>query len=51
MELLSLADIDRDDVVGEARFFEENRDFMPIGSRPVVKVDHGGAFVSLRRRQ
>ena len=40
LELLALADIDRVDRIGRVRLFEEQRDLVPVGRRPVIEVDH-----------
>jgi hypothetical protein len=39
-ELLALADVDRDDPIGDARLFQEDRDLVPVGRGPIVKIDH-----------
>ncbi|MNN72032.1 hypothetical protein D3C81_1880310 [compost metagenome] len=54
-ELLTLADVHRNDPVGQAGFFEHQGDFVSIGRGPVMQVDHGvgsceGAVVVLRHR-
>src|SRR4029077_17198870 len=41
LELLALADIDRDQLVFQPGFFEENRDFVAVRRGPVMYVDHG----------
>jgi hypothetical protein len=40
LELLTLADIDRDELVRQSGFFEENRDFVAVRRGPVMYVDH-----------
>ena len=50
VKLLTLADIDRFNVVAKSRLFEEHRDFMTVRCGPVVKVNHvsrSGFFESL----
>ena len=39
LELIALANVDRLDLVGNARFFAEDRDLVPVGCRPVVEFD------------
>src|SRR5471032_2515459 len=41
LELFALADMDRRDVIVEARLFKEQGDFVAVGRGPVVQVDHG----------
>src|SRR5208337_5532866 len=40
--LLPLSSIDRDDLVGEARFFEEEGDLGRVWRRVIVEADHSG---------
>jgi len=40
LELLAFADIDRNDVVLEPCFLEENRHLVTVRRRPVIKIDH-----------
>ena len=40
LELLALADIDRHDAIGMACLFQKDGDLVPVGRRPIVKVDH-----------
>ena len=40
LELLAGTDLHRNDAIGHPGFLEKHRDFVPVGSRPVVKVDH-----------
>ncbi|MNT17947.1 hypothetical protein D3C72_1531280 [compost metagenome] len=42
LELLALADMHGNKVVGDARFFQEHRHFVPVGRGPVIQVDHRG---------
>jgi hypothetical protein len=41
LELVALADIDREDLVLQSGLFEEHRDLVAVRRRPVVQVDHG----------
>src|SRR5438270_11585700 len=43
LELVALADIDRDRAVFEAAFLEHDRDLPAIRRRPVIKIDHRAA--------
>ena len=40
LELVTGADVDRVDLVGEARFLEKHRDLVAIRRRPVIEIDH-----------
>ena len=40
LELLAFADIDRNDVIFQSGFLEENRDFMAVRRGPIIDVDH-----------
>ena len=44
LELVAPADVDRVDVVGQAGFFEEQRDLVAVGRGPVIEIDHGGVL-------
>jgi hypothetical protein len=48
LELVALADVDREDLVGEPGLFEEYRDLVAVRRGPVIEIDHG-AFLSLMR--
>ena len=49
--LLALARVDRDDLVGEAGFFKEERDLGGVRSRVEIETDHNGSFGQCRRGQ
>jgi hypothetical protein len=40
-ELFALADVDRQDAVGQAGLFKEEGDLVAVGGGPVIEVDHG----------
>jgi hypothetical protein len=40
LELVATPDIERDDVVWKAALFEENGDFLAVGRRPLIEIDH-----------
>ena len=40
LELLALADVDREHLVGRAGLFEKDRDFVAVRRGPVIQVDH-----------
>jgi hypothetical protein len=42
LELLALADVDRDNAVGKPGLLQEHRDLVAVRRRPVVKIDHVG---------
>ena len=46
LELIALADVDREDLVFQPGLFEKHRDLVAVRRGPVMKVDHG-AFLSL----
>ena len=39
-ELVAAADVARDDLVGDRRLFQQDRDLLPVGRWPVMQVDH-----------
>ena len=45
LELIALADVDREDLVFQPGLFEKHRDLVAVRRGPVIKVDHG-AFLS-----
>jgi hypothetical protein len=40
LELLALADVDRDDLVGQSGLFEKNRNLVSVRGGPVVEINH-----------
>jgi hypothetical protein len=44
LELLAFADVDRNDLVFQSRFLEENRDLVAIRRSPVKHVNHDKPF-------
>src|SRR5262249_10550190 len=38
--LLPLADVDRMDAIGEPRLLKKDRDFVAVGRRPIVEINH-----------
>ena len=40
VELVATPDIERDDVVWKAALFEQDGDFLAVGRRPVIEIDH-----------
>src|SRR5262249_49257715 len=46
-ELLALADVHRENLVRQAGLFEEDRDLVAVGRRPVMQVDHGERSIFL----
>src|SRR6185312_14989932 len=45
-ELLTLADVDRNDAIREAGLLEKHRDLVTVRRRPVVQIDHEGLLCS-----
>jgi hypothetical protein len=45
LELIALADVDRENLVLQPGLFEEDRDLVAVRRGPVIKVDHR-AFLS-----
>jgi hypothetical protein len=41
LELISLADVDRENFILQPGLFEKHRDLVAIRRGPVIKVDHG----------
>jgi hypothetical protein len=41
LELLALADVHRNDAVGDAGLFQKDRDLVAVGRRPIIEIDHG----------
>src|SRR6266436_1562004 len=48
LELVALADIDREDLVFQPGLFEKHRDLVPVRRGPVIKVDHGAFLCCCR---
>src|SRR5271170_1578603 len=44
-ELITLADVDRDDPVGQCALFQKHRDLVSVRGRPVMKIDHRVFFL------
>ena len=45
--LLPLSGVDRDNLVAQARFLEEKRNFGRIWRRMIVEADHSGFLLSI----
>jgi len=45
LELVALADVDREHLVGQPRLFQEHRDLVAVRRGPVVEIDHGAVPV------
>src|SRR5690348_5811772 len=46
LELIALADVDRNDLVSKPGLLEEHGDLVPVGRRPVIEIDHGAVSLA-----